>query len=77
MNCCPKFGFTFEADLVEVGMIGQQIREVAVVNVLGRDDTEQEDDDVHHTTADVHIREVKELAVYRLPSLVPAGKFNL
>ena len=52
-----------EADLGEVGMIGQQIWEVAVINVLPRDCTEQEDDDVHHTTADVNISQVKELAV--------------
>ena len=66
-----------EADLGEVGMIGQQIREVAVINVLSRDYTEQEDDGVHHTTADVNISQVKELTVYRLPCLVPAGKLQL
>ena len=44
--------------------------------MLGGEDTEQEDDDVHDAVADVNIRQVKKLTVHRLTFQVSTWKWH-
>ena len=43
---------------------------MGVVDDLGREDTPEEDDDVHHAAAHIDMRQVKKLAVHRLATLI-------
>ena len=58
------------SDLGELGVVGEEIGEVTVVDMIPGEDSEEEDDDVHDTAAHIDMGQVEKLAVQRITTLI-------
>ena len=65
----PKF-YHCVSYLGEMGVVGEEIGEMTVVDMIPGEDSEEEDDDVHDTAAHIDMGQVEKLAVQRLTTLI-------